>query len=103
MNLAQKSINDADTNKLSEDQIREYLSELPDWEVKQGRLFRHYEFANFNESKAFVDKVAQTAEEAGHHPDIKFSFKYAELEIFTHKIGGLTEADFILAARISRL
>lgn len=99
-NLSQKIINDADTRKLSDDEIKNNLSELPEWQIKDGKLFRHWDFKNFKESKVFVDKVSELAEQVNHHPDIKFSFKYAEIEIYTHRISGLTESDVVLAAKI---
>ena len=102
-NLSQKTIDDSIVAKISDDKAAEYMSELPNWQIRDGRLFRRWDFKNFKEAKAFVDKVSDLAEQVNHHPDIKFSFKYAEIEIYTHKIGGLTESDFILAAKIDEL
>jgi 4a-hydroxytetrahydrobiopterin dehydratase len=103
MTLSQKIINDADTRKLTDDEIKQYLLELPNWQLRDGKLFRHFNFKNFKESKSFVDKVSELAEQVNHHPDIKFSFKYAEIEIYTHRAGGITESDVVLASKIDLL
>ncbi len=102
-NLSQKIINDTDTRKLTNDEVKNYLAELPFWLFRDGKLFRHWDFKNFKDSKAFVDKISELAEQVGHHPDIQFSFKYVDIEIYTHRAGGLTESDVILAAKIDEL
>jgi len=80
------------------------LSELDGWEVvNEHHLKKEYKFANFREAQAFVDRAADLAEEQGHHPDICFGWGRAEITIWTHKIDGLTESDFILAAKIDKL
>ncbi len=101
--LFQKIIDDSVVEKVPDDKLAQYMSELPLWQIKDGKLFRHWDFNNFQESKFFVDKVSALAEQAGHHPDIKFSFKYVDIEIYTHRIGGLTESDVVLAAKIDAL
>ena len=74
------------------------------WEVVEGKkLVRGFKFKNFAEALAFVDRVGAIAEAEGHHPDICFGWGRAEVDIWTHKIGGLSEADFILAAKISKV
>ena len=74
-------------------------AQTPGWELKEGvrHIYRRFEFNNF------LDKVGQLAEEEGHHPDIEFGWGYAGIKIFTHKINGLHENDFILAAKINQL
>ena len=94
--------------KLSSEMISEYKRELSsDWSIQEvdgiQKLYRHWIFKNFKASKEFVDKISQLAEEEGHHPDITFSFSYADVIIYTHKAGGLAEEDFILAAKIDNL
>ncbi len=90
--------------KLNDDEIAKLFSELgSSWDTRDGKLFKHFDFANFKESKAFVDKVSALAEQANHHPDITFSFKYADIVLYTHFRQGLTEADFVLAAKIDEL
>lgn len=77
------------------------LRQLHGWEVvDEHHLQKSYEFTNFRESLEFVNRVGAIAEEEGHHPDISFGWGYARLQIWTHAIDGLSESDFILAARI---
>ena len=65
-------------------------------------LSKGYKFPNFAAALAFVNRVGAVAESEGHHPDISFGWGYAELKIYTHAIDGLTESDFILAAKIDK-
>ncbi|WP_245268823.1 4a-hydroxytetrahydrobiopterin dehydratase [Mesorhizobium sp. WSM2561] len=62
-----------------------------------------FKFADFREALTFVDEVGRLAEEEGHHPDICFGWGYAEISLQTHKIRGLHENDFIMAAKINQL
>ncbi|MBV9210576.1 MAG: 4a-hydroxytetrahydrobiopterin dehydratase [Acidobacteria bacterium] len=89
---------------MSADEIKTYLPQLRGWKVfRNHHLKKHYEFKNFLEAQRFVARVSRLAEREGHHPDICFGWGYAELKIWTHKIDGLSESDFILAAKIDRL
>jgi len=89
---------------LKGEEISKLSSELPDWEVvNEHHLKKHYEFEDFREALVFVDRVGELAEEQGHHPDICFGWGWAEITIWTHKIGGLSESDFIVAAKIDQL
>ena len=89
---------------LTGDEIGKLLPELKGWEVvNQHHLKKTLKFSNFRESQEFVNRVGDLAEEQGHHPDICFGWGRAEITIWTHKIDGLTESDFILAAKIDRL
>lgn len=89
---------------LGEEEIAKYLPEVDGWEViKNHHLKKSYRFSNFRESQEFVNRVGDLAEEQGHHPDISFGWGYADVSIWTHKIDGLTESDFILAAKIDQL
>ena len=89
---------------LKGDEIDRLLAQLRDWEVvEQHHLKKVYSFANFREAQQFVTRVGDLAEEQGHHPDICFGWGRAEITIWTHKIDGLTESDFILAAKIDKL
>ena len=86
---------------LKGDEIRKLLPQLEGWEaVDEHHLKRTFKFSNFRESQNFVNRVGDLAEEQGHHPDICFGWGQAEITIWTHKIDGLTESDFILAAKI---
>lgn len=78
-----------------------------DWSVRDAggvlRLVKTYRFKDFREALSFVDRVGALADEQGHHPDVHLSWGRVELEIWTHKIHGLTESDFIFAAKCERL
>ena len=89
---------------LKGDEIRKLLPQLDGWEaIDEHHLKKVLKFSNFRESQNFVNRVGDLAEEQGHHPDICFGWGRAEITIWTHKIDGLTESDFILAAKIDRL
>ncbi len=78
--------------------------QVPEWEVVEGHhLRRAFRFKNFREALRFVDRVGELAEEQGHHPDISFGWGYAEVAVWTHKIDGLTESDFVFAAKVDTL
>jgi 4a-hydroxytetrahydrobiopterin dehydratase len=84
--------------------IKKLSAEVPEWKVVKERwLRRRYDFRNFRDALAFVRRVARVAETEGHHPDVSFGWGYCELTIYTHAVGGLTESDFVLAAKIDRL
>lgn len=73
------------------------------WDVVETHhLERTYEFPDFAEALAFVNAIGEIAEEQGHHPDIHLSWGRVGVEIWTHKIDGLTESDFVLAAKFDR-
>ena len=89
-------------------EIHKYLKKVDGWDVKkkEGDIYfleRKFNFTNFSESQTFVNKVGDIAESEGHHPDIVFGWGYASIQIFTHKIQGLVESDFILAAKINKI
>lgn len=85
-------------------EIEEYLDQVNDWKViDEHHLTKHFEFKNFLEAHTFIADVGALAEEQGHHPDICFGWGYADIKIWTHKIDGLSEGDFILAAKIDTL
>ena len=71
--------------------------------VNDHHLEKTYEFKDFREALDFTNKLGELAEEQGHHPDIHLSWGKVGVEIFTHKIDGLTESDFVLAAKTDRL
>lgn len=90
--------------KLSVNEAAEYKQQIsPQWQIKDGKLTRAFKFKNFAEAKSFVDKISELAENEGHHPDLHFGWGYAAVTLYTHKIHGLTEADFVLAAKIDNL
>jgi 4a-hydroxytetrahydrobiopterin dehydratase len=90
---------------LSETEARMLAEQVPEWtiELEGTRLRRHVEFEDFKSAMEFVNRVADVAEQQGHHPDIAIHWNKVDLLLWTHKIGGLHENDFILAAKIDRL
>ncbi len=86
---------------LSGDRIAELLGQLDGWKVdKEPRLSKTYGFPDFAEALAFVNRVGAIAEQQGHHPDLHLAWGRVGVEVWTHKIDGLTESDFIFAAKI---
>jgi len=72
-----------------------------DWVINEsGQLYKEYKFNNFKEAMNFANKVAKIAEKEAHHPDLNILWGKCSISIWTHKINGLTESDFILAAKI---
>ena len=90
-----------DTPPLKGEELDGLRRQVPDWEVvEEHHLRRVFKFKNFREALGFVNRVGELAEEQGHHPDISFGWGYAEVTVFTHKIDGLTESDFVFAAKV---
>lgn len=93
-----------DTPPLSGTELEKLGREVPGWSVVEGHhLSRKFRFGDFREALGFVNRVGGLAEEQGHHPDISFGWGRVEITIFTHAIDGLTESDFVLAAKIDAL
>ena|SRR5688572_15477816 len=89
---------------LTADEIKPLASQVKDWSVVNNHhLEKEFRFADFKGSLDFVNKVGMIAEDQAHHPDIFFSWGKARVTIWTHKIDGLTESDFILAAKIDEI
>ena len=77
-----------------------YLQEVPEWTLSENRIRRRFAFKNFTAAQSFVNRIAGLAEEEGHHPDICFGWGYCEVTLYSHKINGLHQNDFIMAAKI---
>ena len=88
---------------LTETEIREHLVRVPGWERRGAEIRRTWAFADFGGSMAFVGRVAALAEAADHHPDIDIRYSMVTLVLSSHDAGGLTDNDFILAARLDAL
>jgi 4a-hydroxytetrahydrobiopterin dehydratase len=85
-------------------EIAPLQKETPAWTVANNHdLSREFQFKNFKTALDFVNAVGRIAEEQGHHPDIYLAWGKVRVEIWTHKIDGLTESDFILAAKIDTI
>lgn len=89
---------------LGDDRARELLDQLgDDWQLNdKGHLMREFSFRNFVEALDCANRIGEIAEEQAHHPDLYVAWGKCRVEIWTHKIDGLTESDFYLAAKISR-
>src|SRR3569833_2615825 len=89
---------------LSREQAEGLLQEIPEWSLanEATRIQRTYKFKNFAEALAFVNRVGEIAEAQGHHPAIGLGWGYSTVPLFTHKILGLHEYDFFLAAKCDR-
>jgi 4a-hydroxytetrahydrobiopterin dehydratase len=89
--------------KYSDEILKGKLESLPGWQLKEGKLYRHFIFNNFREAFAFMTQVALLAEKSDHHPDWTNVYNNVEVCLYTHSASGITEKDFRLAAEISRL
>ena len=102
-------------SEIEEDNLKQ---QIPDWIVLRGdpsinsgqvqqatvhKIRRQLTFKNFKEAIAFVNKIAEIAEKEGHHPDIYIFYNKVQIELFTHAVSGLSENDFIVAAKIDQL
>ena len=90
---------------LEEAESRAFLDQTPGWELIDDatKIRRTFSLGDFAESMALVNKVGDLAEEEGHHPDIAFGWGYCTVLFYTHKIKGLHENDFIMAAKVNEL
>ena len=85
-------------------ELESLAKQVREWKVVDGHhLTRGFKFKNFVDALAFVNKVGALAEEEGHHPDILLTWGKVEVSTYTHKIDGISQNDFILAARINKL
>jgi 4a-hydroxytetrahydrobiopterin dehydratase len=88
---------------LSQAEITSHLSSRPDWRIAGGELVRTFKFETFPAAVAFVNKVAEIAEQANHHPDIDIRYNRVRLALVSHDAGGITSKDFVLAAGADKL
>jgi 4a-hydroxytetrahydrobiopterin dehydratase len=85
-------------------ELRSLEAQVPGWKViDEHHLLKAYSFPDFAKALAFVNRVGAIAEQQGHHPDIYLTWGKVEIKIWTHKIDGLTESDFILAAKLDQV
>ena len=88
-----------DRTKLSDTEVQAWLQKNPGWALEGGMIRRTFAFKDFVEAMAFVNKVAEAAEAADHHPDIDIRYSKVTLALVTHDAGGLTQRDVALAER----
>jgi 4a-hydroxytetrahydrobiopterin dehydratase len=91
------------TLPLSRTEAEALLPQVPTWTLGDKELTRDFRFKDFREAMQFVNKIAAIANEQDHHPDIAISYNKVRLTLSTHKIGGLSMNDFIVAARVEEL
>jgi 4a-hydroxytetrahydrobiopterin dehydratase len=88
---------------LSDNKAREMLSQLPGWELRNGAIAKTYTFKNYYETMAFVNVLAFVSHRENHHPDLEVGYNKCVVRYSTHSVGGLSENDFICAAKANAL
>ena len=88
---------------LSQTEVDRQIQALPQWQQSDKEIVRTFEFKNFVEAIAFVDRLVEPSEAAGHHPDLTISYNKVTVSLSTHDAGGITQMDFDLAQTISEL
>lgn len=89
---------------LSEEEYKPLFAELQGWTVQDGHhLLKSFITRNFTEALELANKIGALADEEGHHPDLLVRWGELRIQMWTHKVDGLTEADFVLAAKIDRI
>jgi 4a-hydroxytetrahydrobiopterin dehydratase len=88
---------------LSGEAVKSYLAEIPGWEAAENTITKQFDFKNFYQTMAFVNAVAWIAHGEDHHPEMVISYRYCRVRYTTHAIGGLSENDFICAAKVNSL
>ena len=97
---------EGDTKPMAPTAAEAYLAQVAGWHLVSGeplKIARRLRFKDFAQAMQFVNRAAEVAEAEGHHPDLCVSWNRVSLELFTHAIGGLSENDFIMAAKINSL
>jgi 4a-hydroxytetrahydrobiopterin dehydratase len=91
------------TPPLGKEEVERFLGALDGWELQAGAILKRYEFRNFYQTMAFVNALAWIAHNEDHHPEMEISYRVCRVRYTTHAVGGLTENDFICAARVDAL
>lgn len=104
-NLTQKKCKPCEggTAPMTEAEVAEALKDVQGWVFENGEITRIFEFKNYYETTAFVNAAVFVAHTEDHHPDISFGYKKCQIKYSTHSIGGISENDFICAAKINAL
>lgn len=92
-------------DKFTREQAEQYLTQLTDWQLNSDatEIFKRFEFKGFNKTMSFMNAVAWLVNKEMHHPDVKLGYNYCEVHFTTHAIDGLSENDFICAAKVDQL
>lgn len=88
---------------LSNDDIKDWMKKLPEWDLEKKHIERTFEFDDFSQAIDFVNRVAEIAEENEHHPDLDIRYNSVRVKLSTHSEGGLTDLDFEVAEKIDTL
>jgi 4a-hydroxytetrahydrobiopterin dehydratase len=104
-NLAQKKCKPCEggTAPYTDQQTREMQRQLKGWIVEQGKLVKVYPFTNYYQTMAFVNALAWISHREDHHPDLIVGYNQCRVEYMTHAVGGLSENDFVCAAKCDAL
>jgi 4a-hydroxytetrahydrobiopterin dehydratase len=94
---------EGDVEPMSPEAARELLASLPGWELEGSRISRTYRFRNYFETMAFVNASAWISHSTDHHPDLEVSYNTCRVVYWTHSVNGLSENDFICAAKLDAL
>ena len=89
--------------RLADEQIQTLLAQVPGWERRDGKISRTFNFKNYYETMAFVNATAWVSHREDHHPDMEVGYNKVRMTYSTHSVGGLSENDFICAAKIESL
>ena len=89
--------------KLGPDEVRELIGQVNGWQARDDKLYKTFNFKDFVTAMEFLNRVAEAAESEQHHPDFSVHYNRVDFTIWTHAVGGLSENDFILAAKIDKL
>ena len=88
---------------LRKEEAENLLKQTPGWVLEENKIKKVFKFKSFVEAIKFVNKVAELAEKEGHHPDITINYSRVTVVLWTHAIGGLSQNDFILAAKVEKI
>jgi len=88
---------------LKDAEIKKFLAEVPGWERRDGEIAKTFGFGNYHETMAFVNATAWVSHRENHHPDLEVGYNKCTVRYSTHSVGGLSENDFICAAKIEAL
>jgi 4a-hydroxytetrahydrobiopterin dehydratase len=89
--------------KLSDQQVRDGLKQLPGWELVNGEIAKTYAFKNYYETMAFVNATAFVSHREDHHPDLEVGYNKCQVRYSTHSIGGISDKDLQCAGKVERL